>query len=180
MSQSEIATVNRQFEDAARKGDLERLASLYTRDAIALPPDSPMVKGRDNIKQMWGTIAQQIGLKDVRLNTIDLDMSGDTAYEVGEANLTIANGSAAVKFVVVWKKVDGQWRLHRGDLQSPRLRQAVVGLQLAAGRVDDGFERRQDRVDAELDARRIGSLQLVRGVDLGVDFDGLDRRPFQA
>jgi len=113
MSQSEIATVNRQFEDAARKGDLERLASLYTRDAIALPPDSPMVKGRDNIKQMWGTIAQQIGLKDVRLNTIDLDMSGDTAYEVGEANLTIANGSAAVKFVVVWKKVDGQWRLHR-------------------------------------------------------------------
>jgi uncharacterized protein (TIGR02246 family) len=113
MSQSEIATVNRQFEDAARKGDLERLASLYTRDAIALPPDSPMVKGRDNIKQMWGMIAQQIGLKDVRLNTIDLDVNGDTAYEVGEADLTIANGSAAVKFVVVWKKIDGQWRLHR-------------------------------------------------------------------
>jgi uncharacterized protein (TIGR02246 family) len=113
MSQSEIAAVNRQFEDAARKGDLERLASLYTRDAIALPPDSPMVRGRDNIKQMWGTIAQQIGLKDVRLNTIDLDVTGDTAYEVGEANLTIANGSAAVKFVVVWKKVDGQWHLHR-------------------------------------------------------------------
>ena len=113
MSQSEIATVNRQFEDAARKGDLERLASLYTRDAIALPPDSPMVKGRDSIKEMWGTIAQQIGLKDVRLNTIDLDVSGDTAYEVGEASLTVANGSAAVKFVVVWKKVDGQWRLHR-------------------------------------------------------------------
>jgi len=113
MSQSEIAAVNRQFEDAARKGDLERLASLYTRDAIALPPDSPMVRGRDNIKQMWGTIAQQIGLKDVRLNTIDLDVTGETAYEVGEANLTTANGAAAVKFVVVWKKVDGQWRLHR-------------------------------------------------------------------
>lgn len=113
MSQPEIATVNRQFEDAARKGDLDRLASLYTRDAIALPPDSPMVKGRDNIKQMWGTIAQQIGLKDVRLNTTDLEVTGDTAYEVGEANLTVANGSAAVKFVVVWKKVDGQWRLHR-------------------------------------------------------------------
>jgi ketosteroid isomerase-like protein len=30
MSQSEIAAVNRQFEDAARKGDLDRLASLYT------------------------------------------------------------------------------------------------------------------------------------------------------
>ena len=113
MSQSEIAAVNRQFEDAARKGDLDRLASLYTRDAIALPPDSPMVKGRENIKQMWGAIAQQIGLKDVRLNTLDLEVTGDTACEVGEAQLTVASGSAAVKFIVVWKKAEGQWRLHR-------------------------------------------------------------------
>ena len=62
---------------------------------------------------MWGTIAEQIGLKDVRLNTLDLQAAGDTAYEVGEANLTIASGSAVVKFVVVWKKDGGQWRLHR-------------------------------------------------------------------
>jgi uncharacterized protein (TIGR02246 family) len=113
MSQSEIAAVNRQFEEAARKGDLDRLASLYTPDAIALPPDSPMMKGRENIKQMWGAIAQQIGLKDIRLNTLDLQTAGETAYEVGEASLTLANGTAVVKFVVVWKKLDGQWRLHR-------------------------------------------------------------------
>ena len=52
MSRSEIAAVNRQFEDAARKADLDRLASLYTPDAMALPPDGPFVKGRDSIKQM--------------------------------------------------------------------------------------------------------------------------------
>ena len=113
MSQSEIAAVNRQFEDAARNGDLDRLASLYTADAIALPPEGPVVKGRDAIKQMWGSIAQQIGLKDVRLNTLDLEQQGDTAHEVGEAVLTTGGGTAVVKFVVVWKKVGGQWRLHR-------------------------------------------------------------------
>jgi uncharacterized protein (TIGR02246 family) len=113
MSRSAIAAVNRQFEEAARKGDLERLASLYTPDAVALPPDSTLVKGRDNIKKMWGAIAQQIGLKDVRLDTVDLEMAGETAYEVGEAVLTLATGTAAMKFVVVWKQVDGQWRLHR-------------------------------------------------------------------
>jgi uncharacterized protein (TIGR02246 family) len=88
MSLSEIAAINRQFEDAARKGDLDGLASLYTPDAVALPPDGPVVKGRDNIKQMWGSIAQQIGLKDVRLNTLDFEQAGDTGdtgYEVGEA-----------------------------------------------------------------------------------------------
>lgn len=113
MSQSEIAAINRQFEDAARKGDLDRLASLYTADAVALPPDGPVVKGRDSIKQMWGSIAQQIGLKDVRLATLDFEQAGDTGYEVGEATLTVSSGTAVVKFVVVWKKVDGQWRLHR-------------------------------------------------------------------
>jgi uncharacterized protein (TIGR02246 family) len=113
MSQAEIAAVNRQFEEAARQGDLDRLASLYTRDAVALPPDGPLVKGRDNIKQMWGSIAQQIGLKEVRLSTLDFEQAGDTGYEVGEATLALSSGTAVVKFVVVWKKEDGQWRLHR-------------------------------------------------------------------
>jgi uncharacterized protein (TIGR02246 family) len=117
MSRAEIAAVDRMFEDAARKGDLERLASLYTPDAIAFPPDAPMVKGRDSIKQMWGSIAQQLALKDVKLETLELEESGDMACEVGRAILTLGAAgmpsTATVKFVVVWKKTDGQWRLHR-------------------------------------------------------------------
>ena len=109
MSLSDISAVNRQFEDAARKGDLDRLASL----AIALPPDGPVVKGREAIKQMWGAVAQQMGLKEVRLQTLEFEQAGDTGYEVGEATLALASGTAVAKFVVVWKKVDGQWRLHR-------------------------------------------------------------------
>jgi uncharacterized protein (TIGR02246 family) len=119
MSVSEIASVNRQFEDAARKGDLDRLASLYTADAMVLPPDGPIVQGRDNIKKMWGSVAQQLGLKDVRLDTINLEQAGETAYEVGEATLSTGGGTAVVKFVVVWKKVGGQWRLHR-DIWNPK------------------------------------------------------------
>jgi uncharacterized protein (TIGR02246 family) len=113
MSQTAIAAINRQFEEAARKGDLDRLASLYTADAMAFPPDGPIGKGREDIKQMWGSVATQMGLKDVRLETLDLEQAGDTAYEVGEATLTHSGGTAIVKFIVVWKIVDGQWRLHR-------------------------------------------------------------------
>src|SRR4029450_13041664 len=89
------------------------LSSRDTSDAIALPPDGPIVKGRDNIKQMWGSLAQQVGLKDVRLDTLDFDQAGDSGYRVGGATLTLSSGTAVMKFVVVWKKVDGQWRLHR-------------------------------------------------------------------
>src|SRR5437764_12514153 len=100
MSQADIAAVNRRFEDAAGKGDLDRLASLYTKDAIALPPDGLFVRGRDNIKQMWASVAQQIGLKSVKLQTVELEIVGDLAHEVGEAHLTLASGTAVAKYVV--------------------------------------------------------------------------------
>ena len=46
---------------------------------------------------MWGTAAQQMGLKDVRLQTLDFEQAGDTGYEVGEATLTVSTGTAVVK-----------------------------------------------------------------------------------
>jgi uncharacterized protein (TIGR02246 family) len=113
MSRTDIGAVNRAFEEAARKRDTDKIAALYTADAIVMPPDAPFVKGRENIKQLWGSAIQQMGLKEVRLNTVDLEVAGDTAYEVGEAVLTLQSGSPTFKYVVVWKKVDGQWRLHR-------------------------------------------------------------------
>ena len=113
MSRTDIVAANRAFEEAARKRDTEMLAAFYTPDAIVMPPDAPFVKGRESIKQLWGSAIQQMGLKEVRLNTLDLEIVGDTAYEVGEAVLTLESGGATVKYVMVWKKVDGQWRLHR-------------------------------------------------------------------
>jgi ketosteroid isomerase-like protein len=78
-----------------------------------MPPDAPFVRGRDSIAQFWGSAIQQLGLKDVRLETLDLDLAGDLACEVGEAILTLETGAATAKYVVAWKRVDGQWRLHR-------------------------------------------------------------------
>ena len=113
MSLSEITAVNREFEAAARNQDLDGLAALYTPDAMALPPDGPIVKGRPEIKQMWGMVAQQLGLKEVRLRTASFEQEGSFGHEVGEATLAATAGTLVVKYMVVWKKIDGQWRIHR-------------------------------------------------------------------
>jgi uncharacterized protein (TIGR02246 family) len=118
MSRAEITGVNRAFEEAARKGDLDGMASLYTPDAIAIPPDAPMSKGRENIRKLLGSVISEMGLKSLKLETLELEVSGDMAFEVGEATLGLEpkGGKAAtavVKYVVVWKKVGGEWRLHR-------------------------------------------------------------------
>jgi ketosteroid isomerase-like protein len=63
MSRAEITAVDRAFEDAARKGDAETIASLYTSEGIVLPPDAPMIKGRDNVKNVWASVIDGMGLK---------------------------------------------------------------------------------------------------------------------
>src|SRR5262245_8767816 len=53
MSTREIGAGNRAFVDAAVRHDLDAIASLFTADAIALPPDGEIAKGRDAIRQLW-------------------------------------------------------------------------------------------------------------------------------
>ena len=90
------------------------MAALYTEGAKVLPPDAPIVAGRKAIEEFWRAAATSLGLISVTLKTLDLDVSGNIACEVGEADLKLNSGQAKVKYIVVWQRgSDGQWRLHR-------------------------------------------------------------------
>jgi uncharacterized protein (TIGR02246 family) len=105
---------NRKFVAAAARKDYAGMAALYTDNAKVLPPDAPIVTGKKAIEDFWRTAANALGLTDVTLKTVDLEVAGDTAYEVGEADLKSSSGQAKIKYLVVWLRgSDGQWRLHR-------------------------------------------------------------------
>ena len=105
---------NRKLGAAAGRQDYSGMAALYTDDAKVLPPDAPVVTGRNAIEEFWRSAATALGLTAIALKTLDLEIRGDTAYEVGEADLTLNSGQAQVKYLVVWLRgSDGQWRLHR-------------------------------------------------------------------
>jgi len=109
-----IEAVNKQFSAAVEKKDAAAVAALYTDDAIVLPPNLTMVKGRADIKNLFeGFLAS--GIKGIAFTTIEVESFGDTAIEVGEFVLTGPDGSVADrgKSVVVWKRIKGQWKLHR-------------------------------------------------------------------
>jgi uncharacterized protein (TIGR02246 family) len=118
MALIEIGKVNRMFEDAVRAQDPDRIASLYTGNAVALPPDGPIVRGQDGIRQLWSSAIKDMGLRDVTLKTIDLEVQDDSACEVGQATLTLdppggQRATVNVKYVVVWQRFGSEWRLHR-------------------------------------------------------------------
>lgn len=111
---AEIEAANRAFEAAAAKGDVKALAALYTTSGQALPAGSEVVSGTEAIGKLWQGVLDS-GVKGIRLKTIEVEGSDDTAHEVGQYELLDATGKTLDrgKYVVIWKKEDGRFKLHR-------------------------------------------------------------------
>jgi ketosteroid isomerase-like protein len=103
---------NRMFAEAAARKDYAGMSALYTETAKVLPPDAPIITGKKAIEEFWRSAANALGLISVTLKTIDLEVTGDAAYEIGEAGLNLNSGQAKVKYLLVWRRDnDGQWRV---------------------------------------------------------------------
>jgi ketosteroid isomerase-like protein len=105
---------NQQWSMAFSTGDSAALAAMYTPNAQLFPMHREIVSGIEAIQQFWqGVMAS--GVKGATLTTLEVDEQGDTAYEVGKYELR-GEGHKVLdhgKYVVVWKRAQGQWRLHR-------------------------------------------------------------------
>jgi uncharacterized protein (TIGR02246 family) len=105
---------NREWLAAFLRGDSQAIGNLYTTAAQAFPPQGEVVRGREAIARMWQGVIDS-GVKGVTLTTLEVEASGATAYEVGTYSLAGDGGKVldAGKYVVVWKREDGRWKLHR-------------------------------------------------------------------
>jgi len=99
---------------AFAEGDIMALATLYSPTAQLLPPNSPPISGPKAIGAFWEG-ARQLGIKQVRLKTLELEDLEEMAIEIGTYSLLGANETLMDngKYLVVWKRFDAQWKLHR-------------------------------------------------------------------
>lgn len=102
------------FEEAFSALDAGAVAALYSEEAILLPPNAEPLTGRIPIRGFWEGV-MSAGATGVDL-TVDEVMATDSlAIEVGRYVISGAGGSRvdAGKYVVIWKREDGRWLLHR-------------------------------------------------------------------
>jgi ketosteroid isomerase-like protein len=93
------------------------LDEIYTADARILPPGSPLISGRQAIKEFWSNLVQAVSAKSAVLTSVDVIPSGEGVVEIGSAKLFMEpEGQSAaemeVKYVVYWQQEDGRWKWH--------------------------------------------------------------------
>jgi ketosteroid isomerase-like protein len=91
---SAIEVGNNKLSAAVAKGDAAMMASLYTTDAEAFPPNSDVVKGRAAIQATWKG-AFDSGVSGLELATAGVESHGPLAYEVGTYVIKLKNGTVA-------------------------------------------------------------------------------------
>jgi uncharacterized protein (TIGR02246 family) len=110
----EIRGANDNFEKNFASGDARGIASLYTSDAALLPPGAGIQEGATAIQNFW-QMAMDMGIKEAHLETLEVEQEGDTAIEMGQYELSGAEGQRMDqgKYIVVWKRDGGKLKLHK-------------------------------------------------------------------
>jgi ketosteroid isomerase-like protein len=112
-SNATFAANSPDWEKAFNEPDKKLGMSLYTDDAMLMPPNAPSMVGKKAIGEMFvGADAAGVSLS---LNTTEGFSSGDLGYALGEYTFRAPDGSVADvgKYIEVHKRVNGKWLMHR-------------------------------------------------------------------
>jgi len=117
-AKAEIEEANKNFMALVAAGDSVGLANSFTVDAKLMAPGGPAVEGRSNIQTAISGILQS-GITAIDLRTINVYGTEDLIAEEGEHTLFVGDQAVGEdKYIVLWKKEDGRWKLFRDIFNS--------------------------------------------------------------
>jgi uncharacterized protein (TIGR02246 family) len=116
---SEIEQMVSQFMDTYNQGDATGVAALYSERGMVLPPNNNIVEGRLQIESFWQSL-MDMGVKNLKLQVVEVEQQDDTAYEVGRAAIADKDNNPIdeLKYIVIWKRENGAWMLYRDIFNS--------------------------------------------------------------
>ena len=104
------------FSKAVMASDYELISNAYTEDAKIFPNGLDIIEGRDAIKKYW-ILPEGRSTKYHKLTPVEIKIIGDEAYDYGyfEGTTLFDDGRESSwrgKYVVIWRKVDGDWKIY--------------------------------------------------------------------
>ena len=117
MGAADIAANNRAFEKAVETGNVEASPPSSRPTSYPSRRTARLLRAA-RPSSSSGCPRSGYGMTKFQINTEKLDVVGDIASEVGRATMTMAppggkSETTAIKYLVVWKRLNGMWLLHR-------------------------------------------------------------------
>lgn len=107
----------RHFSTMYLARDFSALAACYTTDGRIMPGASGIIEGRDAIREQWTLPEDEVVLEHV-ITPLEIVVQDGVAYDHGyyEGRSRITGRDPvrwSGKYLIIWKKVDGEWLIHR-------------------------------------------------------------------
>lgn len=119
----ELAAMSDRWVEALAAGDIDGMVGLYTADCRIMPPNAPMIEGRDAVRSSFSEL-MDAGITG-EIKTIESTVAGDIGYKIGTYTLIAPDGSVVAKgkFSESWKKTSAGWQMSSdmfsSDLPNP-------------------------------------------------------------
>ncbi len=116
---SQIEEIRIQHALIASSGDADSYIKFITEDAIYLIPDEEELFGKENIKNWVAEAFKVASFKITQHPADEIEIMGDVAYVRyrGSIDGTLKSDSSQFqierKYLDIWKKVNGVWKVHR-------------------------------------------------------------------
>ncbi len=104
------------FSQAYMSADYDAIANAYTEDGRILPPGPQIIQGREDIRARW-VVPEGVKILHHAIKPEEIKIIGEYAYDVGYyEGRTLRSDQTEVswqgKYLIVWQKVDGDWKIH--------------------------------------------------------------------
>lgn len=112
-----IRDLDKKWVEAVAAKDTTAIGNVYAEDADFLPSGAPRVSGRAAIRSTWAQLLKAPNLAlTFQPTKVVVSSAGDVAYETGGYRIGMDGPKGkriedAGKFVVVWKRVNGDWKV---------------------------------------------------------------------
>ena len=113
-AKKEIQSANLEIAQFMAKADSAGMASAYSTDGSVMLNNMPSVKGKANLTTTWASF-MNAGVSKIELNTLEVWGDENFITEEGLFEIKTKEGTQIDKgkYIVLWKKEDGKWKLHR-------------------------------------------------------------------
>jgi ketosteroid isomerase-like protein len=105
-----IRQVSTDLQTAFNAKDIDKILSLYTENAVFMPPNKPLLRGREPLKGFYNGLLAG-GSHDLKITVDDVAGHGPLGYESGTYEMMNGNVRDRGKFLFVFRNMAGNWKI---------------------------------------------------------------------